>query len=134
MIELPRKLHICACYQNKTDKIHDYRNQVIKDIPAFGKPTVLILRKRRYICPECGKRFFEKNPWLPRYHRATSRLVGYIFHRLSDVHSFTPVAKETSLSVSTIIRFFDIVGALKVVMSKVLSIDEFKGNFHWSYS
>jgi len=63
MIELPRKIHICPCCQNKTDKIHDYRNQVIKDIPAFGKPTILILRKRRYICPDCGKRFFEKNTW-----------------------------------------------------------------------
>ena len=128
MIELPRKIHICPCCQNKTDKVHDYRNQVIKDIPAFGKPTVLILRKRRYICPECGKRFFEKNTWLPRYHRITNRLVGYIIHRLSDVHSFTSVAKDTNLSVSTIIRFFDIVGTPTVVMPKVLSIDEFKGN------
>ena len=81
MIELPRKNHICPCCQNKTDKVHDYRNQVIKDIPAFGKPTVLILRKRRYICADCGKRFFEKNTWLPRYHRITNRLVGYIFRK-----------------------------------------------------
>jgi len=128
MIELPRKIHICPCCQNKTNKIHDFRIQVSKDIPAFGKPTILILRKRRYVCPDCGKCFFEKNTWLPRYHRVTNRLVGYIIHRLSDVHSFTSVAKDTNLSVSTIIRFFDIVGTPKVVMPKVLSIDEFKGN------
>ena len=33
--KLERKLHKCPCCGNFTDKIHDYRVQIIKDIPAF---------------------------------------------------------------------------------------------------
>ena len=57
-IELPRKPHSCPCCSKSTQQIHDYREQVIKDIP-FGGVTYLHLRKRRYVCPECGKRFYE---------------------------------------------------------------------------
>ena len=128
LLELPRKTHICPCCKQKTDKIHDYRKQVLKDIPAFGKPVLLILHKRRYVCTYCGKRFFEQNSWLPRYHRITSRLAEYIINKLSDVRSFTSVSREVNLSVSTVIRIFDIVATPKVSMPKVLSIDEFKGN------
>lgn len=128
LLEMHRKPHICPCCNQQTSKIHDYRKQILKDIPAFGKPVILVLRKRRYVCTACGKRFYEKNTWLPRYHRMTNRLVGYIINRLSDVHSFTSVSKEVNLSVSTIIRIFDFVGTPKVIMPAVLSIDEFKGN------
>ena len=33
--KLERKLHKCPCCGNFIDKIHDYRVQIIKDIPAF---------------------------------------------------------------------------------------------------
>ena len=56
--KLERKLHKCPCCGNFTDKIHDYRVQVIKDIPAFGKKCFIHLKKRRYRC-SCGKRFAE---------------------------------------------------------------------------
>jgi transposase len=58
------------------------------------KHTSLILRKRRYRCSSCGKRFFEHNSFLPRYHRMTNRLAAYIISKLSDVRSFTSVARE----------------------------------------
>ena len=127
-IELKKKPHICPVCGNVTSNIHDYRFQKIHDIPSFGTNVFLILRKRRYICKECGKRFLEENKWLPRYYRLTKRLIGYIIDRLSDVRSFVSVAKEVNLSVSTVIRMFDVVGAPKVNMPRVLSIDEFKGN------
>ena len=109
--------------------VHDYRWQTVKDIPAFGKHTVLILRKRRYRCPFCGKRFFENNSFLPRYYRMTSRLAAYIISKLSDVRSFTSVAHEGNLSVSTVIRVFDCINYGKPQrLPEVVSIDEFKGN------
>lgn len=128
LIELRKKQHFCPCCKAITSTIHDYRKQVIKDIPAFGKHVILVLRKRRYVCPACKKRFFEQNRWLPRYHRITNRLAAYVIEKLSEVSSFTSVAKEVNLSVSTVIRIFDLVGTPKVSMPTVLSIDEFKGN------
>lgn len=127
-VELSKKPHVCPSCGKITSYVHDYRLQKIHDIPSFGSNVFLLLRKRRYVCKECNKRFFEENMWLPRYYRLTKRLVGYIIDRLSDVRSFTSVAKEVNLSVSTVIRMFDVIGSPKVSMPKVLSIDEFKGN------
>lgn len=52
-IELPRKEQICPCCGTPTDRVHDYRWQVVKDIP-LGRDTFLHLHKRRYRCT-CGK-------------------------------------------------------------------------------
>ena len=79
--KLNRKVHKCPCCGAETNKIHDYREQVIKDIPFHNKKAFIHLQKRRYRC-RCGKRFFEKNTFLPRYYRRTNRLSAYIIDRL----------------------------------------------------
>ena len=56
--EMERKKHNCICCGKATDSVHDYKTQVIKDVPAFGKNVVIFLRKRRYRCHHCNKRFF----------------------------------------------------------------------------
>ena len=40
---LKRKPHKCPCCGKLTDKVQDYREQPIKDIPAFGKHIFFIL-------------------------------------------------------------------------------------------
>lgn len=127
-IEMPIKAHTCPCCNMQTHQIHDYRMQKIKDIPAFGKNIYIHLRKRRYRCNHCGKRFYEKVSFLPRYHRMTSRLAAFVIRSLCSECSFTSVARSLNLSVSTVIRIFDIVGFGKPKLPKVLAIDEFKGN------
>lgn len=126
--EIKRKPHLCPCCGTATETVHDYRTQVIKDIPAFGKSVVLALRKRRYRCQHCGKRFYEQNSFLPRYYRNTCRLNAYILNQLRNERSFSSVAREVSLSVSTVIRRFDLVNYGSFQLPDVLSIDEFKGN------
>lgn len=126
-LEMPVKPHICPECGKITSKVHDYRKQRIKDIPAFGKKTVLVLNKRRYQC-ECGKCFYEKVDFLPRYHRMTNRFSAYVISKLSSVFSYTSVAKETGVSIPTVIRIFDLVQYGKPTLPEVLAIDEFKGN------
>lgn len=127
--QIKRKPHKCPCCNNITDKVHDYRIQMIKDIPAFGKFVVISLRKRRYVCKNCGKRFYENIEFLPKYHRMTNRLAVWLVHLLEDVRSFSSVAREVNLSVSTIIRIFDVIGySHPQSLPEVLAIDEFKGN------
>lgn len=126
--ELERKPHSCTACSTVTDTIHDYRIQHIKDIPAFGKFVNIVLRKRRYCCPCCGKRFFENNSFLPKYHRMTNRLAAFVIDKLRDERSFTSVSREVNLSVSTVIRIFDIVSYPKAKLSTAIAIDEFKGN------
>ena len=65
-IELPRKVHECPQCGCQTRAIHDYRMLNIRDLNAFGKQTILRLRKRRYRCPDCGKRFYGENSFSPK--------------------------------------------------------------------
>lgn len=127
-IELEAKEHRCPCCCADTKHIHDYRIQRVADIPYRSKALTLVYRKRRYVCPHCGKRFYESNNFLPRYHQMTNRLTAYIIEQLRNTDSFTKVSRETGKSVSTVIRIFDLVSFGKPELSKVVSIDEFKGN------
>ena len=97
-LELPRREHKCPCCGASTDKIHDYRMQKIKDLPISGKVTYLHLRKRRYVCVSCGKRFYEDNSFLPRYHRLTGRMVANIINRFRSTVSATDIARENNIS------------------------------------
>lgn len=127
MIRMKRKPHICPCCGMSTDRIHDYRKQAIKDLPSFGRNTVILLEKRRYVC-SCGKRFYEKVNFLPKYHRMTHRLILEVISALKGTTSFTDVSKQFNISVPTVMRIFDKVSFLKPKLPKVVAIDEFKGN------
>ena len=127
-IEQPRKQCVCPVCGKLTDKVHDYRMQRIKELSAFEKPVVLVLRKRRYAC-SCGKRFAEPNSFLPKYQRMTQRTILALIDRLRDCRSYSSVTREFRLSVPTVIRFFRNVRYSKPVqLPEVLGIDEFKGN------
>lgn len=127
-IELERKEHLCPCCNHTTERIHDYRIQKISDIPMLGKKLYLILRKRRYVCPHCGKRFYEKNTFLPKYHRITNRMTIWIINQLKSSYSFKTVSEICGLSIYTIMRRFDLLSFKNKQLPRVLSIDEFKGN------
>lgn len=104
-LELPRTEHICPACGAATDRIHDYRTQVIKDIP-MGRTTFLHLRKRRYRC-DCGKRFFEEVSFLPRYHRVTSRLVASVIQDFEKVIPAKEIGCRYNISGMTAMRYFN---------------------------
>lgn len=125
-IELPRKKHICPACGSATDYVHDYRMQTIKDVP-LARNTFLHLRKRRYRCT-CGKRFFEKNTFLPRYYRVTSRLVAEIIHAFEKVVPAKEIGCHYNVSAMTAMRYFRCANHKPTELPEVLSLDEFKGN------
>ena len=76
----------CPCCGKATSFIHGYRTQKVKDLPMRLKNVTILLKKRRYICKECNKTFFEKYSFLPKYYRATNRrYMGIIRALYSDV-------------------------------------------------
>lgn len=125
-IELPRKQHICPVCGAATDRVHDYRMQTIKDVP-FARDTFLHLRKRRYRC-SCGKRFFEKNAFLPRYYRVTSRLVAQIIQEFRKIVPASEIGSRFNVSAVTAMRYFNCFNQRLNELPEVLSLDEFKGN------
>ena len=127
-LEMERRTHRCPACGQQTDRIHDYRKQIVKDLNSFGKSVFLILRKRRYVC-SCGKRFFEENTFLSRYQRMTSRKIAGIIASLGKCRSYTSVSEEQDVSVTTVIRLFNHVQYPKPKhLPTALGIDEFKGN------
>jgi transposase len=125
-IELPRRSHECPACGAVTDLVHDYRTQVIKDVP-LARDTFLHLRKRRYRC-NCGKRFFERNTFLPRYHRVTSRLVAKIIQEFRKLVPATEIGSRFNVSAVTAMRYFNCFNQRPTELPEVLSLDEFKGN------
>ena len=125
-IELPLAEHVCPACGAVTDRVHDYRMQIIKDVP-LARDTFLHLRKRRYRC-SCGKRFFEKNPFLPRYYRVTSRLVAQIIQEFRKIVPATEIGSRFNVSAVTAMRYFNCFNQKVKELPEVLSLDEFKGN------
>ena len=126
-IALPRKEHVCPVCGAVTDRVHDYRTQVIKDVP-MARDTFLHLRKRRYRCDHCGKRFAEENTFVPRYYRVTSRLVTAVIHEFRKIIPVKEIAAKFNISAPTAMRYFAPVSYRCRKLPEVLSIDEFKGN------
>lgn len=127
-IQMEKRIHRCPGCNNPTSKVHDYHLQQVKDIPTFGKQTVLHLRKRRHICPVCGKKFYETVSFLPRYHRMTSRLFAYLICELKQLQPMKAVADRIGISITTVMRIFDHIHYARPKLPRILSIDEFKGN------
>lgn len=129
-IEMPRKPHSCPSCHHNTNKIHDYRIQKIRHIFIGYKELILSLRKRRYVCPHCQKRFYETIPFLRRFQRTTNDLQQEVFLALTEeVVSASTVSRRYHLSVPTVFRYFDKYHYPSLTaLPPVLSIDEFKGN------
>ena len=129
-IEMERQEQSCPECGSLTDAVHDYRLQKVKEVSILGKETTLILRKRRYVCKTCHKRFLEKNHMLSKYARMTTRLVQHICSKLENEYSFSSVAREIGTSISTVIRIFDRNVSYDALPSlgQSIAIDEFKGN------
>ena len=122
-----KKLQRCPNCGNKTSRVHDYRVQRIKDLPIHSTNSILVLKKRRYVC-SCGKRFYEKLDFLPRYHRMTSRVYSSILESLKSNYSFSHVAHSLNISTATVQRIMRLLSYSCTSLPEVLSIDEFKGN------
>ena len=60
-ISLEQCTQICRRCGADTDRVHDYRIRQVRDLELRGKTLRLLYRRRRYVCPVCGKRFAEQN-------------------------------------------------------------------------
>ena len=126
-IETKPKEHVCPCCGLKTQKIHDYRLQTIKDLPFQMKHCYLVLHKRRYRC-SCGNRFFENYRFLPRYFQRTSRLTAFIASALHATVSIKDISRQVNVSTATVGRILDSISYGRAKLGEAVSIDEFKGN------
>lgn len=121
--------HVCPCCGNHTAYIHDYRLQKIKHSVINGKTIFLMLNKRRYVCPNCHKKFAENYSFLPKYYHSSNVFFYNILLHLKSKSSFKDIAKHFNVSTNTVQRAFKLLNTpYKTTLPTVLGIDEFKGN------
>jgi len=127
-VSIPISEQLCPNCGCKTSNIKDYYNQQVKDIPIYFKPTLLNLRKPRYICKSCGISFYPQNEIVNKYSRKTSRLVGYVVNELRNLVAASDIAKQTKISPNFISKLLPYLSVTTSKLPRVLCIDEFKGN------
>lgn len=120
----------CCCPVCASNRIeaHDSRVQQIRDLPAFNYPTVLLLRKYRYRCKQCNKRFSQPLTLVVPKCQITNRCKLSILQSLSKSISFAQIAKDHFISPSTVLRILKPIQVKPAPLPSVLCIDEFKGN------
>ena len=111
-----------------TSKVHDYRTQLVRDVSISGYDTILHLRKRRHVCPKCGKRFDEQIDFLPRYRQFTNRVNLQIFEQLKKCRSIKDIATDNNMSPPTVAKIINEIDFKTRKLPEVLAIDEFRGN------
>ena len=129
-IETKKKNEICPCCNSNNLSINCYKEQKVKDISILDTDVFFIIKKRRYICNDCSKTFYEVNNLIGKSQRMTKRMFYSIYELLAEVGSYTGVGKVLGISTNTVIRAFDKIKYPNSTLenTKVLSIDEFKGN------
>ena len=126
---MKRRACYCPACGAVTEQVHDYRMQRVKDCPIQGKHVIWMYRKRRYRCACCGKRFYESNYLVPKWHRITNRLAAQCVGLFGYKQSRKEIAQSLGVSESTVGRWLMLIDYGKPqLLPKVLSIDEFKGN------
>jgi transposase len=98
---LPRPTHCPHCTNDGAHVRFGKRAQRFRDLPARGKPVCILVLRRRYLCKNCGKTFFEALPDMDAHHRATKRLLIYIREE-AHRRSLVSIAAEVGLSEGSI--------------------------------
>lgn len=127
-IKMHQRIHLCPECGYPTSKVHDYRTQLVRDLPMAGLNVVLHLKKRRHVCPKCGKRFDEVIDFLPRYHRFTNRVFLKVLNDLEKCISIKDIAEMYNMTAPTAAKVLNVVNYTPTKLPEVLSIDEFRGN------
>ena len=125
-------MHICPSCHHYTKHVHDYRQQKIQHINIGKTVSFIFLKKRRYICNHCGKKFYEHYDFLQKYFRKSNEVFENVCHDLKQLKNFKTIANDNHISIPTVVRYMHyyilLSGKFNRPLPKRIGIDEFKGN------
>lgn len=132
-LQTKTKVHICPSCGDSTKRIHDYRIQKIQHIKVGKITSYLFLKKRRYVCDHCSKKFYEHYDFLQKYFRKSNLVYENIISDLKQLKNFKTIAKDNNTCIPTVVRYLKYETFLSgknslTTLPKHIGIDEFKGN------
>ena len=131
-IETKRKMQQCPSCKYFTNKVQDYRIQRIQHIKIGKKLSYLNLKKRRYCCHHCGKKFYEEYSFLQKYFRKSNAVFESVCEDLKQLKNFKTIAQDNNICEPTVVRYmhyaFFFSNKHNFNLPERIGIDEFKGN------
>lgn len=107
-LELNIREHICPICNTPTTKIKGYQTRNINHSVLNPTPCIIRYRARRYVCPVCGKTFYENNPFISGNSRVSVATVYNVLHDLKNPEiTFSYVAARYHMSPSSVAALFD---------------------------
>ena len=93
----------------------------------------IILKKRRYVCCHCKKRFYEEYSFIQKYFRKSNELYNKIIQEAKQQKSLKTIAIDNHISIPTVNRYITYNCFLNnkhkiYTFPAHIGIDEFKGN------
>ena len=128
---------VCHPCKNYTEKLHQNRPILVRDLSVFGRPVYLKVPRRQFYCPSCQRYPTERIDFLDVKRRHTQRYEQNIYERVKQ-SNMEQIVREEGLIHDEIKGIFEQVNKLKKKTSwkfvKRISLDEIsmrkgRGNF-----
>jgi transposase len=103
---------VCHHCKNPTEKLHQNRPILVRDLSVFGRPVYLKIPRRQFYCPSCQRYPTEKIDFLDVKRRHTQRYEQNIYERVKQ-SSMEQIGREEGLSYDEIKGIFEQVNKIK---------------------
>ena len=109
---------------------HGYISKKITHSISTNQPCILHYKARRFRCKDCGKTFFEHNPFCQEDEKLSLYTSIKIMEKLRcHTSTFTSVAKDLNVSIQTVINVFDnYASSSRLPLDEAICIDEIYTN------
>lgn len=95
----------CGCVH---PRIKNYVKKKITHSVLSDRKAEILYHARRYVCPVCGRTYYEKNPFVFKSQKISSKTVIDILKDLKDFNeTFSSVARRYYVSPTTVASIFD---------------------------
>ncbi len=113
-------------YCGGRSKSKGYTVRTYNHLPMGGTPSVIIWKRRRYTCKDCGRTFTESNPFGPEAFRQTYAVLSSVADDLCNIHnSFRDIALKHHISETLVELYCDsFVQVPRLSLPENLGIDE----------
>lgn len=127
-VESKNEVGICPICSAYVEEIKEYKQYTVRDLPAHGKKTYLVITKKRFCCEDCNITFTEALGCMAPGEIYTKRYMEYVYRKCKRC-TIEDISKEEELGYKVVQRIFYIYAKKEISKvedngHEVLCIDE----------